>query len=150
MSCMKNILSLALAAALVVTVARAEPPADTGNPLAASSNQKPAKKDMVSKLKDKLGLTDDQATKVSGILKEQAETGRAIRQDTSLNNDQKKAKMAEIRKAGNDKINAILTPEQQAKWAEAKKNRGEGKKKGCDSAGGGNCGKNKTKSDSAN
>jgi Spy/CpxP family protein refolding chaperone len=75
----------------------------------------------MQKLSEKLNLTDAQKTSIKAIFASDANEIKAIRQDNSLSEEQKKAKIKEIRDAAKEKINAILTPEQQAKWAELKK-----------------------------
>src|SRR4030042_531860 len=45
---------------------------------------------------------------------------KAVWQDNSLSKEQKQSKIADIRKSAREKINATLTPEQQAKFAELK------------------------------
>jgi Spy/CpxP family protein refolding chaperone len=41
---------------------------------------------------------------------------KAVRDDSSLSQEQKRAKMKSIHESFQDKINAVLTPEQQAKF----------------------------------
>jgi periplasmic protein CpxP/Spy len=93
-----------------------------------SSAQKNKKSDaqqhhrqFMQKLSEKLNLTDAQKISIKTIFAGDANEIKAIRQDNSLSEEQKKAKIKEIREAADKKINAILTPEQQAKWAEFKK-----------------------------
>ncbi len=63
-----------------------------------------------------LDLTDDQKAKVQPILDAQREKARAIMQDDSLSQDDKRAKMKEIRDDTNAQLKPILTPEQFQKW----------------------------------
>ena len=41
---------------------------------------------------------------------------KAVREDSSLSEDQKRTKMKSIHESLHDQINAVLTPEQQAKF----------------------------------
>lgn len=73
-----------------------------------------------------LGLTADQKTKVQAIIEEERTSLEALRADTSLTQEARRAKMQEIRQSFAGKIRAALTPEQQAKWAEMRGARGPG------------------------
>lgn len=68
---------------------------------------------MMERLKEKLGLSDDQAKQVAAIFKDEMKEGKAIRGDASLSDDERFAKIRELRKAGREKVRAILTPDQQ-------------------------------------
>lgn len=63
-------------------------------------------------LSEKLNLTDDQKAKLKPILQQM----KAVREDSSLSEEQKRAKMKPIHESLHDQINAVLTPEQQAKF----------------------------------
>jgi len=76
--------------------------------------------DRLEMLTKKLNLTDAQAAAIKPIFAAEANDIKAVWQDNSLSKEQKQGKMFDIRKAANEKINTILTPEQQAKWAELK------------------------------
>ena len=76
----------------------------------------------MQKLKEKLNLTDKQTAVLKPIITAEVKDIKAVRQNDSLSKEQKQSKISEIRDAANKKINAILTPEQQAKWTELKKN----------------------------
>ena len=72
-------------------------------------------------LSEKLNLTDAQKTTLKPIFAAEANDIKAVWQDKSLSKEQKQSKVLGIREAANTKINAILTPEQQTKWVELKK-----------------------------
>ncbi|HZS72007.1 MAG TPA: hypothetical protein VFA13_09230 [Candidatus Acidoferrum sp.] len=72
-------------------------------------------------LSEELNLTQEQKTKLRPILADEAQQLQAIHNDTSLSREQKMAKMKEVRDSHQPQINEILTPEQQKKWAEMKK-----------------------------
>jgi Spy/CpxP family protein refolding chaperone len=64
-----------------------------------------------------LGITDAQKSKILGMMKGQMPKYRAIREDASLSDDQKRAKIKGIREANDKKIMTVLTPEQRKKFA---------------------------------
>jgi len=60
-----------------------------------------------------LNLTDDQKAKVKDIFADAKTKKQALSSDSSLNEEQKKAKMKELHSATMAKLNEVLTPEQQ-------------------------------------
>jgi Spy/CpxP family protein refolding chaperone len=77
-----------------------------------------------------LDLTPDQATKITEIFQDQAPAMKALHEDTSLNKDQKRAKMKELRDGMDSKISAVLTPEQNTKWQAQRAQMKEKREKG--------------------
>jgi Spy/CpxP family protein refolding chaperone len=84
-------------------------------------------------LTKRLNLTGDQQTQVKSIDEDSGKQMMAVRNDTSLSQDDKRSKMMDIRKASQDKIRAVLTDDQKTKYdamiAEMKermKERGQG------------------------
>jgi Spy/CpxP family protein refolding chaperone len=67
-------------------------------------------------LSEVLNLTDDQKAKVAAILKDDQEKGQAIRNDSSLSREDRRAKMMDLMKDSQAQIRALLTPEQQQKF----------------------------------
>jgi Spy/CpxP family protein refolding chaperone len=67
-------------------------------------------------LTEKLNLTEDQQAKVKPILEDQSKQMKAIHDDASLAPADRQAKMKEIHESSIERMNAILTPDQQAKW----------------------------------
>ena len=67
-------------------------------------------------LSEKLNLTDDQKGKLKPILQDQMQQMKVVREDSSLSEEQKRTKMKAIHESLHDQINAVLTPEQQAKF----------------------------------
>ena len=67
-------------------------------------------------LSENLNLTDDQKTKLKPILEDQAQQIKAVHNDTSLSQEQKRAKIKSLHESFHDQINAMLTPEQQVKF----------------------------------
>jgi len=68
-----------------------------------------------------LNLTDDQKEKLKPILTSQMEEVQGVRNDTTLTQTQRRSKMMAIHQKYAPQVNAILTPEQQAKWKAMRK-----------------------------
>lgn len=66
-------------------------------------------------LAEKLNLTDAQKAQFQQIGRDMRKQGMAIRQDSSLTDDQKKQKMQELRQQSHKQMFSILTPEQKEK-----------------------------------
>ena len=71
-------------------------------------------------LAEQLDLTDAQKAAIKPILATEANEIKAVLQDNSLSKEQQKTKLSGIRESSDKKINTLLTPEQQAKWAKLK------------------------------
>ena len=69
----------------------------------------------IKKLADELGLTDAQKAQIKPMLKDAAQQAKAIKADTSLTPEAKKAKMKDLRKSTNQQMMAVLTPDQRQK-----------------------------------
>jgi len=63
-------------------------------------------------LAQKLNLTDAQREQFQQIARDMRKQGMAIRQDSSLTDEQKKEKMQALRKQSHQQLFSILTPEQ--------------------------------------
>jgi protein CpxP len=83
----------------------------------------------LEELSKQLNLTDDQKAKLKPILQDESQQLQAVRNDASLDHDQKMAKAKEIRGAHKSQIKEVLTPDQQKKWEEMKKEAKEQKEK---------------------
>lgn len=68
-------------------------------------------------LKKNLSLTDDQTSQVKSILEDSHTKMEALRSNSSLSQDDRRSQMMSIHKSENDKINALLTPDQKTKYA---------------------------------
>lgn len=66
-------------------------------------------------MKDQLGLSADQKTQMKALQQEMKQQRDAIINDANLTADQKKEKMKALHQSQMQKMNSILTPEQQAK-----------------------------------
>ena len=80
------------------------------------------------KIAQVLGLTDSQKEQLKPILKDARAQKKAIDADTKLTREEKRAKLKDLHKDTQEKIGAILTPEQKEKWAELRKEHHRGKK----------------------
>jgi Spy/CpxP family protein refolding chaperone len=74
--------------------------------------------EMTKHLTEQLNLTSDQQTKVQGILEDQQKQREALMQDSSLSQDDRRAKGMELRKKTMSDIRAVLTPDQQKQFDE--------------------------------
>jgi protein CpxP len=63
-----------------------------------------------------LSLTPDQVTQVKAINDDTTKQTTALRGDSSLDQDARRAKMMDIRKASQTKIRALLTDDQKTKY----------------------------------
>lgn len=81
-----------------------------------------------------LNLTEDQKKLLKPMLTGEFKQMRAVGEDASLTQNQKRERMKQIHEASRPQVQAILTPEQQQKFAqmkeEAKERPGEKKDKG--------------------
>ncbi len=83
----------------------------------------------VERLDTALTLTADQKTSIKAIFEASMKDQMALRQDTSLSDDDRRAKMTAMREAQTAKIKAVLTDEQKTKYDEmmkAQRQRGPG------------------------
>lgn len=71
-----------------------------------------------------LGLSQEQKDRMASLRQESRKQFDAIRNDKSLSDEQKKAKLADLRKQQHESMKSILTPEQQQKLQSMKKDRG--------------------------
>ena len=89
-------------------------------PAAPQGQMEPRGRDMHSRqlemLTQKLNLTADQQSKVKDIDEDTGKQMMAVRNDTSLSQDDKRAKMMDIRKSSQEKIRALLTDDQKTKY----------------------------------
>ena len=115
-----SFLALALSLAFSPVLVRAQdstpppPPADgAGAPPDGAPKKHGGRGNPVAMLTEKLGLTADQQAKVTAIWKDSQTQMKALRADTSLSDDDRRAKMGALMKSQHDQIRAVLTPEQQ-------------------------------------
>jgi Spy/CpxP family protein refolding chaperone len=104
-----GLFSLGVVAALAVPAALAKPQAAP----AAQTAGKEMKGGGLQAAVESLHLTDDQKAKVKQIFADVRAKHQAVTSDTSLNEEQKKAKLRELHEGTMAKLNEVLTPEQQ-------------------------------------
>lgn len=75
----------------------------------------------LNRLGEKLSLSDKQKADIKPIIEDEFKKMGDVMKDQSLTRDQRQAKITEIREAGREQINKILTDEQKAKFAEMQK-----------------------------
>ena len=76
--------------------------------------------DMLKKMAEELGLSDEQKSKLQEVFKAQREAMK------DLSPEERREKMKESREAMNAKVKEILTPEQFAKWEKIRDERRPG------------------------
>jgi Spy/CpxP family protein refolding chaperone len=72
---------------------------------------------------NQLNLSPGQKAQMKTLHQDMKQQRESIMNDQSLTPDQKKQKMKEFRKSQSEKVNAILTPDQQQKMKELRKQR---------------------------
>lgn len=120
---------LGMAAALSVSVAQAKAPAIPAAQAAPGNEHGGMRGDRLQAAVESLNLTDDQKIKVKDIFADAKSKRQAVFSDSSLSEDQKRAKMKELHDGTMTKLNEVLTPDQQT---ELKSKLEAGKKKAPD------------------
>ena len=105
-----GLVSLGMVAALAEPLALAKPHAAPA-PQAASKEGR--MQGGLQAAVESLNLTDDQKAKVKDIFADAKAKRETVSNDTSLSDDQKKAKMKELHAGTLAKLNEVLTPDQQ-------------------------------------
>ena len=67
-------------------------------------------------MKDRLGLSDAQAAQVKAVFEDERTKAQALMADQTADRQAMRPKMEAIRKGSDERITAILTPDQKAKW----------------------------------
>jgi Spy/CpxP family protein refolding chaperone len=106
-------------AALAQTTNPGTTSGDTGNAATAPA----PKQERGQRFAEALNLTPDQKEAIKSIRENEKQQAQAIKNDTSLTPEQKKAKFKELRKSSHEQMMAKLTPEQQQKFKEMRKER---------------------------
>lgn len=78
------------------------------------------------RMKTELGLTDEQSAKLQSNRKAMGEKMKALRENKSLTDEQKKEQMKELMKQQKENMKSVLTEEQLKKLQETKHKRPEG------------------------
>jgi len=69
----------------------------------------------LQQISGELNLSDDQKQQLKPILQNEFQQLKAVKDDTSLSDDQKRTKVGEIRGNAKSQMSTILTPDQQKK-----------------------------------
>jgi protein CpxP len=130
---------LILAAAGLITIAASFASAQDGQP----NNQQTPSQDQgrwhhghenpaqrTAELTKQLKLTSDQQTKVQDALQAEHSQMESLHQDSSLSQQDRRAKMMDIRKSTDDQIRGLLDSTQQKKWDEMQAKREQWMQKG--------------------
>ncbi len=127
----RSLYTLALVAGVSASTLLAQPP-EGGPP--AGERRGPGMManaaDRLKQLSEALGLTDEQKTQITPILTEEVAALKAIYDDKSLDRPAQREKMKAVRDSFAGKIEAILTPDQKAKFEKLKAMRGPGGPRG--------------------
>ena len=90
----------------------------------------PGGRGMGAKMEEELGLTDAQKEQMKAAREEVMQKQKAIHEDASLTDEQKKEKSKALREEHKAKVKTILTAEQFAKWEKAMAQRDPGGPRG--------------------
>jgi periplasmic protein CpxP/Spy len=107
--------SLSLAVALVAS-AQSDPPA-----VSQALSGLPSPDEVVNRLSDKLALSSDQRTAIAPIIADRQRKLKDLAADSASRPRQRRSQMRSIIEQGDQKINAILTPDQQKQYAALEK-----------------------------
>lgn len=97
----------------------------TGDQNQASTEKKEKNPEPLQRLTKQLNLTIDQQTKLKPILEQEQREMEAARKDETLSKQDRRARIAQIRQMTKPQIEAILTPDQQKKFAQIKPQKDE-------------------------
>ena len=110
---MKKVFLFVTAAFLFAATSNAQVQRNSSNSQRVQSDS--ARHARNGKMMNELNLSQDQKTQMKSLHQENKQQRDAIKNDASLTPDQKKQKMKELHQSQSDKMNSILTPDQQAK-----------------------------------
>jgi Spy/CpxP family protein refolding chaperone len=109
---MKKLFLFAIAGFFFATASNAQTTRDAA---ASQKVQSDTSHHFRKNMMDDLNLTPDQKSQLKALHQDMKQQRDAIKNDATLTPDQKKEKMKELHKSQQDKMNSILTPDQQAK-----------------------------------
>jgi Spy/CpxP family protein refolding chaperone len=126
-----NRLLLHTTAALTLLVAavavQAQTPAEQGGQQQWGRGQMPTTEQRLQRMTKQLNLTEEQQQKIKPILDNESTQMQALRSDSSLSQEDRMAKMKQIRQASSEQITPILTADQQQKYTEMMSHQGRGR-----------------------
>lgn len=96
---------------------QAPPPPPAGSQAQAPGGQRGMGSERrIERMKTQLNLTDDQTTQVKAIMEDSQAKMEAVRGNSALSQEDRRSQMTAIFKAEQDKVDAILTPDQKTKY----------------------------------
>lgn len=132
-----RLLTIILSGAMLLPLgAMAQTASSTPDNSSAQTATTQQKSERGEKFAKELNLTPDQQADLKQIREGSRQQFQAIKNDSSLTADRKKAKMKELRKSTREQMMSKLNPDQQAKFKEMRKehrHHGRGHKGGQDS-----------------
>jgi periplasmic protein CpxP/Spy len=114
----KRIFAVLMLAALVGVVSAAAQNSDQQSGPAEGHRRHFDPQQRTEMLTKQLKLNSDQQAKVLDSLKAEQSQMESLRSDSSLSQDDRRAKMMDIHKQSNDQIRGLLDSNQQKKWDE--------------------------------
>jgi Spy/CpxP family protein refolding chaperone len=84
---------------------------------------------LMERYTEQLSLADEQKPKVKAMLEDSTKKRRELFRDSSLDQEQKRAKFRDVMDAQNKKMKEILTPDQYTKYQEMNEKMKKGGKK---------------------
>ena len=127
---MKNILlhtAAIFALVMGVVTAYAQMPAEPGGSGQYGHGQPPTVEQRLQRMTKQLNLTDDQQQKIKPILENESTQMQSLRADSSLPQQDRMAKMQQIRQTSSEQIKPILNADQQQKFTEMMSHQGRGR-----------------------
>jgi protein CpxP len=88
----------------------------------AQQYRMPDPQKQAARLAKRLGLNDDQTSKLATILQDREQQASTVRNDSSLAPQDRRAKLRSIQQAADTQIDGLLTPDQQKQYAALKQN----------------------------
>src|SRR5271165_784411 len=89
--------------------------------------QPPTAEQRLQRMTKQLNLSDDQQQKIKPILENESTQMQSLRADTSLSQQDRMAKMQQIRQTTSEQITPILNADQQQKYTEMMSHQGHGR-----------------------
>ncbi|GLQ50756.1 hypothetical protein ACFFJT_05590 [Dyella flava] len=114
------LLALSLSAISLAPAVLAQDNGSGGGGWQGHQHAAPDPQQQASRLTSRLGLSADQTTKITTILQNQQQQMTALRGDSSMSQDDRRAKMHAIREDTDTQINAVLTPAQLTQYTQMK------------------------------
>ncbi|QEC51804.1 hypothetical protein EDD80_102369 [Anseongella ginsenosidimutans] len=90
---------------------------------------RPGSEQMITAMKERLDLSEDQVVKIREIYKKSREEFGKFRQENAEANDQQREKLRELRKKQQQDIHAVLTEEQQKELKAWREERQQGQRR---------------------